>query len=238
MKWTFTRRAGESKLDAWYRLFDELLADGPISIGTRADRLAAFLDIVSTIGLAIAIIAGVPVDHVETWRTNCAMTMHAAMVWMGRQLRPYVNAEPIQGGEKSYLELARNGEHWVENDGKNEPRGPCVFYVTPSKILPYEHVGAFGRPKGPRHYETYEGGGGDGTRIGKSDRMLDSLDSYGRRIAGWWEIEDLLADSAPAERAYDAAPPETAPTGETPYDTPTTPQTPDAKRASIPPEVS
>jgi hypothetical protein len=213
--WSFELRVGEGKCDRWWRLFDELLAAGFISISVRGEILAAFLDVVSAEGEPIAFIAGKPVTHVESWRTNCAMTQHAAMVWCKRKLRPYVNAEPIQGGEHSYIELAKGDRYWRPNDGILVPNGPAIFYVEPSAHLAFEHVGAFGRQVDTRTYATYEGGGGDGTRIGKSTRVLDQPDTWGRHLTGWWEIDELLpasADLASGEVVRDAVPPESAPT--------------------------
>lgn len=192
MIFTFDRCAGASKVDEWCRLYDELL-DGIdyISFTHNGDRLASFLDVRSDPSLPIGTIAGRSVDHVESWHTNCAMTQHAGMIWVKRQMKPYVNGEPIT----AYIELVKNNELWVPNDGTNEPEGKaCIFYVDPSVHLAFDHVGAFGRKLGPRHYQSYEGGGGDGTKIAKNDRLLDGTDSYGRRIPGWWVIDSKIPD--------------------------------------------
>lgn len=190
--WTFDVRAGEPVLDRWIRCFEELLSLGAISITVHAERLRAFLDVISTPGQPVAYIGGHPVSDIATWRTNCAMTQHAAMAWCKRQgMHPFNNGEAITG-DKGYLELTKGDVYWVANDGKASPQGPCVFSVAPSARLPYDHVGAFGPLVSGRVYKTYEGGGGDGTHIGASTRDLDKLDSYGRRIDGWWEISPLL----------------------------------------------
>lgn len=193
---TFQRQAGAAKIDEWVRLYESLLADVDyISIGHNGDRLKSFLDVISQPGQPVGLIGGTAVNDVASWRTNCAMTQHAAMVWMGRVLRPYINAQPIQNSQgNSYLELAKGDRYWVTNDGVAVPTGICIFYLEPSRVLPFEHVGAFGLPLGPRHYRTYEGGGGDGTKIGKNDRFLDSTDSYSRHMSGWWQVDGLVPD--------------------------------------------
>ncbi len=211
MSWSFSLRPDESALSRWHRLFDELLSDGPIGLTLGPPgRLADFLDVVGKPGDPVALIAGKPVQHIEAWRTNCAMTQHAAQVWCGRPMDPDVNGESIG----QYVGLSKGDARWVENDGKSRPVGPAIFYVNPSARLPFDHVGAFGTPidADAGHWNTYEGGGGDGTKIGKNDRTLSQPDSYGRHIAGWWEILDLLSassDSASGETvgATDPAPP-------------------------------
>ena len=211
MSWTFSLRPDEPVLLRWHRLFDELLANGPISLATPGGILADFLDVVGKAGDPVALIAGKPTSHIEQWRTNCAMTQHAAMVWCGREMKPDVNGESIY----QYVELACGDARWIDNDGTNRPVGPAIFYVSPSARLPFDHVGAFMTPidADAGHWNTAEGGGGDGTKIGRNDRVLTSPDSYGRHIAGWWEILDLLppsADSAP-ENVTDNAGPDTVP---------------------------
>jgi hypothetical protein len=204
MTWSFSQRPDESVLARWHRLFDELLANGAIDKSSPGDILAAFLNVSGRAGDPVALIGGKPTNDVHLWTTNCAMTQHAAMVHCGHEMRPMVNAEPIQGGINSYLELARGDTRWVENDGIARPMGPCIFYVLPSARLPYEHVGAFGVELARNvDYVTYEGGGGDGTRIAKSERTLSQPDSYGRHIGGWWEIGDLLPESPVSTGAGD-----------------------------------
>lgn len=217
----FVLLANEELLDRWIRLYEELLADGPISDSQDAPRLRAFLDVASTPGQPIGFIGGKPVADVSLWRTNCAMAMHAGMVWCGRLLKPDVNGEPIcgiRGVDGGYLELAVGDANWVPNDGNNVPKGPAIFLVNASAALPYQHVGAFGKAIGDRHYASYEGGGVDGTHIGKNDRYLDRADSYGRRIPGWWEIASRLPPSpieasAPGSNTVIEDAPATLPTG-------------------------
>jgi len=202
MPWTFSLKPDEPVLSRWHRLFDELLSDGPIHDDGPTGRLADFLNVVGREGDPVGIIAGKPTNHVEGWRTNCAMTQHAAMVHCGRSMRSDVNAEPIQGGPNTYLELAVGDARWVPNNGMNRPVGPAIAYVT----APFEHVFAFGTPidAAAGYWISYEGGGGDGTKIGKSDRIL----SHGH-IAGWWEILDLLPASSETTTAGDVVRDET-----------------------------
>jgi hypothetical protein len=197
-QWSFAAKPGEPVAERWWRLFVELLAAGPISDRVRGERLRAFLNVVSS---PVGWIQGKPVTDVSSWLSNCAMTMHAAQVWCGRQaMAAYVNGESIF----SYVELRQNDVRWRKNDGTVRPLGPAIFYVGPSHTFRFDHVGAFGpesvqRPPGSGWYVTAEGGGGDGTTIQYGSRSLSDTDAYGRAIAGWWEIEDLLPDSAPAE---------------------------------------
>lgn len=192
MIFTFSRQAGASKFDEWCRLYNELLDPVDfISHSHNGDRLASLLDVSSDPTLPVGYIGGKAVNDVSAWATNCAELQHAAMVWMKRDMKPYVNGEPIS----SYIELVKGDAIWVPNDGTNEPDDKaCVFYVDPSTTFKYDHVGAFGIKLGPRHYASYEGGGGDGTRVGKSDRLLDVADRFGRRIPGWWVIDSLIPD--------------------------------------------
>lgn len=193
---TFSFLSDESVFDRWVRLYEELLSSGPISHTTTPVRLSSFLDVISTTGQPVGHIGGAAVNDVSRWATNCAMTQHAGQVWCGRMgMRPYVNGEAIT----QYIELTKGGPRWVQNDGVAVPKGPAIFYVNPSARLGFDHVGAFGRPStaSPRVFDSYEGGGGDGTRIVKSSRHLDGPDSYGRLIAGWWEIDDLFPVSLP-----------------------------------------
>jgi hypothetical protein len=208
--WTFSLKPDESVLARWYRLFDELLTTpAGVDVNHPPGVLADFLNVVGRPGDPVAIIAGKPTSHIEQWRTNCAMTQHAAMVHCGHAMKPDVNGETIF----QYLELSRGDDRWVENDGKNRPVGPAIFYVSPSPTFVFDHVGAFGPAidAAAGHYSTAEGGGGDGTHIGKSDRVLSQPDRFGRHIAGWWEIADQLPPSAESvhdhARDTDVAPP-------------------------------
>jgi peptidoglycan hydrolase-like protein with peptidoglycan-binding domain len=193
MIFTFAIQADEDPSDRYIRCLEELLADRPngISDTVEKDRLASFLNISTDPSHVVGIINGKPVTSVAFWKTNCAMTQHAALAWCGRVERPYINGEPIAG----YVDLKEGDAYWVDNDGKNVPNGPVLAYVMPSVGLNFDHLAGLGKQLPDGSYESYEGGGGDGTHIGKSTRFLDRPDRFGRKIKGWWVIRPLLPDS-------------------------------------------
>jgi hypothetical protein len=193
---TFSLLPGESVRDRIVRCCDEAAQFGPMGDALLRPRYASFV----ACGLA-----GWDYDALPTVRTSCAIVQGSVDRWCHRpgagsgSRRGLVGGGMFHGwlGDLSYQHPAwRPAVHGFPVVGDPGPRPGDLFYVAVNATSNNDHVGRFLRETSPGVWETFEGGGGDGTRTGKSSRTLGPhFDAYGRVLLGWWDA-DLMGYEA------------------------------------------
>lgn len=186
--------ANERPGDRMVRCMKQVLFHGPLSFETTPEELAAFVNL-PTVPVGYSQDKKLTFNSISSWKTNCAVAVRAAQGRCGRVMQPARNAQSIF----QYIECAKQDRAWVPNNGINKPLPGDWFYVEPSRRLGYDHVGIFGPELALMVYETYEGGGGSGTRIAQGTRHLAGPDTYGRLISGWWRADVVLPASPIAD---------------------------------------
>jgi len=152
-------------------------------------------------------IGSTPVVSIASWRTSCAITQQANMIWGGRAgVGPAINASGIY----IYLGLDERSLIWLPNDGKLLVQGADIAYW--ANTGSDGHVEMVRRVRTDGWVETAGGGGGpDGTGCSLRLRAPGCLDPYGRRFHGVWRIAIApflppSPDAATGEIVRDAAP--------------------------------
>lgn len=141
-------------------------------------------------GFDPAIVGG---GDIGTVRTSCAIFARA-ILHRADVLRAKGPGRPGQGMWGGWLgELSPQHRAWVRNLPTAQPCPGALFFIEKPSTN-NNHVGFFVEPLAPGRWKTAEGGGGDGTKCGYSERSLTSFDPYGRRLQGWFDPDLIVVD--------------------------------------------
>lgn len=184
-RFSFAPMLGEQVRDRVVRCCDEAAAFGDLGAHMLRTRYSSF------------VAAGAPSN--EPWladvRTSCAVVQGAIDAWCLRTGARAGDARHLVGGGMFHGwlgDLSYQHPAWVEAGGSASPAPGDLFYIAANRTSNNNHVGRFLRETSPGVWQTYEGGGGDGTLTHYGSRAIGPhFDSYGRVLIGWWSADRM-----------------------------------------------